>query len=71
MDKMNGNDIQNRYQELSAELKEALSHMERTDKIIIIRDEIKALQNMCPHSNGSYDFSDQESCPYCGKKFRK
>ena len=68
---MNGNDIQNRYQELNAELKEALSHMERTDKIIIIRDEIKALQNMCPHSNGNYDFSDQDQCPYCGKKFRK
>jgi len=52
-------------------LNDALSHMELSDRIFIIRDEIKELQNICPHDNGSYNFSDQESCPYCGKKFRK
>ena len=68
---MKGNDIYARYQELNIQLKDALSRMERTDKIFVIRDEIKELQNMCPHNNGSYDFSDQDQCPYCGKKFRK
>jgi uncharacterized Zn-finger protein len=71
MDQMNENDIRTRYQELSKELRNALSTMERTDRVFIIRDEIKELQNMCPHSNGNYDFSDQDACPYCGKKFRK
>lgn len=63
--------IQADYRELNNMLNDALSHMELSDRIFIIRDEIKELQNICPHDNGSYNFSDQESCPYCGKKFRK
>lgn len=62
-------DIKERYIELSAELKNALSRMERSDKVFTIRDEIKSLQSMCPHNIGSYDFSHSEECPYCGKKF--
>ena len=68
---MTNEEVKSKYQKLSVELKEALSHMERSDRVFIIRDEIKELQGMCPHSNGNYDFSDQENCPYCGKKFRK
>lgn len=68
---MTNNEVKAKYQELSMELKDALSRMERTDRVFVIRDEIKELQNMCPHSNGNYDFSDQDNCPYCGKKFRK
>lgn len=68
---MDINNIKNRYSELNTELKRALSGMERTDKIFIIRDAIKDLQKLCPHNNGSYDFSDTDECPYCGKKFRK
>ena len=63
--------IQLQYKELSADLRKALSRMERTDKIFAIRHEIKELQNMCPHDNGNYDFSKTEECPYCGKKFGK
>ena len=66
---MNGEQIQNRYKELNLELKDALSRMEHTDRVFRIRESIKELQSICPHSNGSYDFSNQESCPYCGKKF--
>lgn len=62
-------EIKNKYNKLNAELKDTLSHMEKSDRVFIIRNEIKELQGICPHSNGSYDFSNQESCPYCGKKF--
>ena len=62
--------IKDRYSELSTALKHELARMERTDRVFAIRDEIKELQGMCPHNNGSYDFSDTECCPYCGKKFK-
>jgi len=68
---MNTDNIKNKYKELSTELKKALTTMERSDRVFIIRDEIKDLQKLCPHSNGSYDFSDSDSCPYCGKKFKE
>ena len=68
---MTNNEVKAKYQQLSADLKDALSHMERSDRVFLIRDEIKQLQAICPHSNGTYDFSDQANCPYCGKKFRK
>jgi protein-arginine kinase activator protein McsA len=64
-------DIKTRYNELSTELKKALSRMERSDRVFTIRDEIKALQKLCPHNNGNYDFSTSDECPYCGKKFGK
>jgi nitrite reductase/ring-hydroxylating ferredoxin subunit len=63
-------DIKKRYNELSFELKKELSKMQRSDKVFTIRDEIKALQNLCPHDMGSYDFSQADECPYCGKKFK-
>lgn len=64
-------DIKNRYNELSDELRQALSRMERSDRVLTIRDEIKALQKLCPHNMGHYDFSQSNECPYCGKKFKE
>ena len=64
-------DIKTRYSELSTELKKELSKMERSDRVFVIRDEIKALQKMCPHNMGHYDFSQADECPYCGKKFKE
>ena len=61
--------IKIKYDALNQELKQALSRMERTDRVFIIRDAIKDLQQLCPHNNGNYDFSTDEECPYCGKKF--
>ena len=63
--------IEVKYETLNQELKQALSRMERSDRVFIIKDAIKDLQKLCPHNNGSYDFSDTEECPYCGKKFGK
>ena len=63
--------IKIKYETLNQELKQALSRMERSDRVFIIKDAIKDLQKLCPHNNGSYDFSDTEECPYCGKKFGK
>ena len=68
---METTEVKKKYAELSAELKKELSKMQRTDRVFTIRDEIKALQNMCPHNNGNYDFSDTNECPYCGKKFKR
>lgn len=68
---MNQSEIKTRYEQLSNDLRDALSRMELTDKVYTIRDEIKQLQALCPHGTESYDFSDQERCPYCGKKLRK
>lgn len=64
-------EIKNRYKELSAELKIALGKMERSDRVFTIRDEIKDLQQLCPHNMGSYDFSQSDECPYCGKRFKE
>lgn len=68
---MDINTIKVKYETLNGELKQALARMEKTDRVFIIRDAIKDLQNLCPHNNGHYDFSDTEECPYCGKKFGK
>ena len=63
--------IKVKYETLNNELKQALSRMEKTDKVFIIREAIKDLQTLCPHNNGHYDFSNTEECPYCGKHFGK
>ena len=68
---MDIDNIKIKYETLNKELKQALSRMERTDRVFIIRDAIKDLQQLCPHNNGHYDFSNTEECPYCGKHFGK
>ena len=68
---MDIDNIKVKYDTLNNELKQALTTMEKKDKVFIIRDAIKDLQHLCPHNNGNYDFSDTEECPYCGKKFGK
>ena len=66
---MDINDIKIRYTNLHHELRQALSKMEKTDAVKIIRDQIKELQRSCPHNDGEFNFSDTKECPYCGKKF--
>jgi protein-arginine kinase activator protein McsA len=68
---MDINSIKTKYDSLNKELKDVLSRMERTDKVFTIRDAIKDLQKICPHDNGSFDFSTTDYCPYCGRKFGK
>ena len=63
-------EIKRKYDELSSELKQVVSRMERSDRVFAIRDQIKDLQHLCPHTNGGYDFSDAEFCPYCGKRMK-
>lgn len=67
---MDINSVKNKYDSLNKELRQALSRMERTDKVLVIREAIKDLQMICPHNNGSFDFSNNDECPYCGKKFK-
>lgn len=68
---MEATDIKKRYDELSTELRIALGKMEKSDRVLTIRDEIKSLQALCSHNVGNYDFSQSDECPYCGKKFHK
>lgn len=68
---MNIENIKDKYSELSKELKQALSTMQRSDRVFVIRDEIKDLQTLCPHNNGSFDFTTTDYCPYCGRRFKE
>lgn len=68
---MDINEIQTKYENLNDNLKRALSTMEKKDTIFIIKKQITALQSVCPHNNGNYDFSNEVQCPYCGKVFGK
>ena len=68
---MDIDNIKVQYDSLNQELKQALAHMQLTDRVYVIKEAIKDLQTLCPHNNGSFDFSDTESCPYCGKRFRR
>ena len=63
--------IKEKYDALNKELKHVLARMERTDRVFAIKEEIKDLRQLCPHNNGSFDFTDTAECPYCGTKFRK
>ena len=62
---MDINEIQKKYFQLSEELKDALSRMELSDQLFVIRREINSLQQLCPHST---NFSQDGECPYCGKR---
>lgn len=53
--------------QLNEELRQALSTMERSDKVMRIRKEIRALQAQCPHSD-KYQFGLETICSYCGYK---
>ena len=61
--------IKTEYESLNKELKHALSRMEKSDRVMVIRSAIKDLQNICPHNNGTFDFTTTDYCPYCGVKF--
>jgi len=61
--------IKEQYNQLSLQLRKALSTMERSDDVSTIREKIKNLQEICPHSDGTFDYSNQDVCPYCGRKF--
>lgn len=67
---MDINNIKTQYDNLNADLKQALSRMERTDRVIKIHEAIRDLQQLCPHNNGSFDFTTTDECPYCGRKFK-
>ena len=67
---MDINEIKTKYQNLNLDLRRALSTMEKKDSVILIKQQIEELQQLCPHKiNDTYDFSHSDHCPYCGKKF--
>ena len=63
-------EISLRMSELNAQLRQAISTMERSDKVIYIRNLIKEIQSECPHASDEFQLDKQHKvCPYCGKKF--
>ena len=65
---MNIDEIIATHQQLDAELRIALSTMERKDDIKEIRKKIQANQESCPHYSNKYNFiCEDNKCPYCGK----
>ena len=54
---------------LDAELRHALSTMEKKDTILKIRMRMMELQNNCPHFSAKYNWTHTDHCPYCGKKY--
>ena len=63
-------EIMEKKRVLDMELQIALSTMERKDTLPLIKQRIEENQQMCPHNNGTYDFSSANGCPYCGKRFK-
>ena len=64
---MTGKDILIRYKELQNKLTFCLSTMEKKDDIKKIREELKELQQKCPHHDPELNFSlDTGKCPNCG-----
>lgn len=66
---MDINEIQAKYNNLNRDLRQALASMEKKDSVFVIKGQIKELQGLCPHSDSIHDFSKENECPYCGKKF--
>jgi len=67
---MDINEIKMRCNRLNNDLRIALSTMDKKDSVFFIKNQIKELQDLCPHKiNEMYDFSNDNECPYCGKKF--
>lgn len=58
-------EIKNNRERLEFELRQAASLMIKTEKIAELREEIKANQALCPHTEGV------SICPYCGKKLEE
>ncbi len=65
---MNINEIIATKEHLEAELKIALSTMERSDKIQNIRQKMYENQAACPHFSPEFNWTSPDGkCPYCGK----
>lgn len=58
--------------DLNKQLRQALSTMEKSNKVKEIQKEIKEIQSQCPHGNEKYHWDiSKEPCPYCGLKRSK
>lgn len=69
---MDINEIQARFNNLNRDLKKALATMEKKETVFVIKQQIKELQEICPHKiNDLYDFSNDAECPYCGRRFKE
>ena len=63
--------IQVKHKLLEEKLAAALSTMELSNAVKEIREEIKELQDECPHTNDDGSFAlVNERCCFCGKKVR-
>lgn len=69
---MNIEEIMARKGKLDADLRFALSTMERKSVIYDLRMELLKLQNECPHFSAEHNFAIIDGkCPYCDAKILK
>lgn len=65
---MNIEQILHKKEILEAQLRVALSTMEKKDIIFQLRQEMMDNQAACPHFSDKYNFTIIDGkCPYCGK----
>ena len=62
-------EISLQYKNLTEELIKALSKMEYTDDIRIVRQKMRKLQEICPHESEFFHIDkNNRVCPYCKKE---
>ena len=50
-------------------IKVAAATMERKDELFELRQQLKEIQNSCPHVNQEYNWAVvNDTCPYCKKR---
>lgn len=65
---MNIETIMQQKQLLDAQLRKALSSMEKKDAIFEIKKQIEENQKQCPHYDNKFNLTwVNDNCPYCGK----
>lgn len=65
---MNIDEIMQKSAALHAQLRVALSTMDKKDTIFQLHTELKQLQDECPHYSAKYNYTMADNkCPYCGK----
>ena len=63
-------EIIKKHNYLERKLRDALSTMERSDKVFEIKKEIIENQKRCPHVSSEYNWAIvNDTCPYCGFHF--
>ena len=56
-------------QALEADLAKALAKMTYSMDIQFLRERLEGLKDLCPHQGEGTDYTLEDECPFCKKKF--